>query len=271
LRDLASILPDFKIDFTESYSQWETFFNTIDLEKPLPELPEAHSSKEKTFLASRNIYGSYYNIKSQEASLKKHKVYAPFKGTIAEVSMQNGSFVNPGNPVARIVRTDLLELKIPVESTDVDWISIGSPVKVSTEDGKRYWNARITRIGEIINPNTQALDVFLTFSPGRHKIYDGLYLKAEIPGKTVSNSMEIARNAVYNGAKVYVVEKGKLKSKQIAIHKINEHTVIFSGLKEGEELVTEPLINAHNNMKVSKFSDRKAEEKSKNSTSEKEI
>ncbi|MTI32456.1 efflux RND transporter periplasmic adaptor subunit [Xanthovirga aplysinae] len=270
LKDLASILPDFKIDYANSFSEWESFFNAVEIEQPLPNLPKAKTAKEKTFLASRNIYGSYYNIKSLETSLEKHRVYAPFNGTIAEVSLQDGSFVNPGSRVARIVRTDLYELKIPIESRDAEWISIGKKVKVSTENGINEWDAQVSRIGEIINPKTQTLEVFLTITPGKNKIYDGLYLKAEIPGKPVTSSMEIPRNAVYNGANVFVVEKGQLQSKKITIHKINEHTLIFSGLQEGEDLVTEPLINAHNNMKVSKLSDKKAQEKTKD-PSEKEI
>ena len=53
LRDLAGILPDLKLDFPTAYDKWTAFFNAIDLDKRIPELPEAASDKEKTFLATK--------------------------------------------------------------------------------------------------------------------------------------------------------------------------------------------------------------------------
>ena len=63
--------------------------------------------------------------------------------------------------------------------------------------------------------------------------------------------MEIDRSAVYNGAQVFIVEDDSvLKVKSINTKRLNSKTVVFSGLEEGEELVIEQLINAHNNMIV---------------------
>ncbi|MGB3780311.1 MAG: efflux transporter periplasmic adaptor subunit, partial [Tunicatimonas sp.] len=49
---IASALPDFKIDFTDDYAAWQTYFERLEIDKSLPELPEASSSKVKTFLAT---------------------------------------------------------------------------------------------------------------------------------------------------------------------------------------------------------------------------
>ena len=64
MNGIASILPDIRIDFPESYQKYQDFFNSIKIDKPLPELPKLDSDKEKVFLASRNILNDYYNIKS---------------------------------------------------------------------------------------------------------------------------------------------------------------------------------------------------------------
>jgi hypothetical protein len=87
--------------------------------------------------------------------------------------------------------------------------------------------------------------------PGENKVYDGLYLKAAIPGQTIPNAMEIDRSSVYNGSQVYTVENDSiLKVQEINIQRLNTKTVVFNGLEEGDELVIEPLINAFNNMIV---------------------
>jgi len=62
--------------------------------------------------------------------------------------------------------------------------------------------------------------------------------------------MEIPRNAVFNTNEVFTVEDGKLMKHTITISKINEKTLIFTGLEEGIELVVEPLVNALENSRV---------------------
>jgi len=258
LSDLAAILPDFKIDYPESFNIWQNYFNSIDLAKNLPLLPKRIDSKEKTFLATKNIFNSYYSIKSAEANMRKYKVYAPFNGSISEVVLQSGSYVNPGNKVARIIRTDKLELEVAIEVKDVAWLTEGTEVKIFSETGQQSWKGNIVRIGDLVNQNTQSIDVFISISPNQYRIYDGLYLRTEIPGKKVKNSMEIPRNAIFNGTQVFVVADTLLKVRDIQIHKINPQSVVFSGLGEGEDLVVEPLINAHNNMRVWKLSEKES-------------
>ena len=70
--------------------------------------------------------------------------------------------------------------------------------------------------------------------------------------------MEIPRNAIFNGTQVFVVADTLLKVRDIQIHKINPQSVVFYGLGEGEDLVVEPLINAHNNMRVWKLSEKES-------------
>ncbi len=70
--------------------------------------------------------------------------------------------------------------------------------------------------------------------------------------------MVIPRNAIFNGTQVFVVADTLLKVRDIQIHKINPESVVFSGLGEGEDLVVEPLINAHNNMRVWKLSEKES-------------
>lgn len=252
LKELAAILPDLRMDFQDNYAAWESYFNAINLNEPLPELPEYKSSKEKTFLATRNIFSSFYNIKSLETNLRKHRFYAPFNGTISAVNLQSGSYVNPGNNIGRLLRSDKLELRVDVATNDIHWIEIGSPARVTSENGNE-WTGTVTRIGEFVNQQTQSIDVFVSIKPGKEKIYDGEYLKTTIPGKVIEKGMVIPRNAIFNGNKVFVLNDSTLNVMAINIHKLNAETAIFSGLREESDLVVEPLINAHNNMRAYKL------------------
>lgn len=173
LKDLAATLPDFKVDFPNSYQKWNAYFESIDLDKNLPVLPELSSSKEKTYLATKNIFSSFYTIKSSEEALTKYHLYAPFNGIISEVFLQSGSYVGPGSKIAKIHRTDSYEIKVAVETSDINWIQKGMQVQLGIENSNERWLGKVVRIGELVNENTQSIDVFIALNKNEKGIYHG--------------------------------------------------------------------------------------------------
>ena len=55
--------------------------------------------------------------------------------------------------------------------------------------------------------------------------------------------MEVPRNIVFNTNEVFIVNDNRIHKKQINIIKVNEKSLIFNGLKPGEVVVMQPLIN----------------------------
>ncbi len=248
LKDLAAILPDLKVDFEDSYDKWRSYFSKIDLDKDLPALPEVDSDKEKTFLATKGVYSNFYSIKSAEVRLKKHSYYAPFDGSIMEVTLETGAYVNPGQKIGKIIREGLNELKVSVETKDIPWIREESEAGIFSEETDQVWTGKVTRISDFVNQATQSVDVFIAIRPGNHRIYDGQFLLASIPAEKITNGMIIPRNIIYNGNEVFVLEDTLLKVHQIDVLRLSENEAIFNGLDQGVDLVSEPLLNAHNNM-----------------------
>ena len=253
---IASALPDFKIDFTDDYAAWQAYFESLEIDKPLKELPEVSSSKVKTFLATRNILRDYYSIRSAEENLRKYYVYAPYDGSIATVNLETGTVVNPGSTIATIIRTDELELEVPMEVSNVKWVKEGGTVEVTSEDGSRSWSGEVTRIADFVDPNSQSINVYIRVDAGPDSgLYDGLYLRAIIPGSRLESAMEIPRRVLVNDDEVFVVEKGVLKTRKVNVQKVNQDQVLISpleanGLTEGDSLVVEAPSNAIENMRV---------------------
>jgi membrane fusion protein (multidrug efflux system) len=248
---VATVLPDIKIDYPKSFQAWMIYYDNIDLNKELPELPESLSTKEKAFLATRGILAEYYSIKSLESNLRKYTIYAPYNGSIQSVSTEVGSVVNPGTNIATILRTDRLELKVPMELKDVDYIKMGSPVSIVQEGANaKTWKGKVIRKADFVDANTQSIAIYIAIESPNNDVYDGQYLKAVLAGKEVSSGMAIERSILRNKNEVFIVEGGRLVSKEINIEKITQGQVIFNGLKEGDMLVVEAPSNASNNMKV---------------------
>lgn len=250
LNSIANLLPDFKIDYAESYNNWERFFESIDIKKPLPELPEIKSKQEKIYLAGRNILSDYYTIKSAEIRLTKYKIFAPFTGAYTNVQMELGSFANPGTRIAEMIRTDQLEIEIPVDASSAEWINTGDKVVIKSDSQKQIGTGTIVRKANFVNPKTQSVTVYAAIDNSSKKILQGAYVKVYFNNIPVDNSMEIPRSAVFNTNEVFTVVDGKLKKEEISVKKVNENTILFNGLKEGSLVVSEALINANENMKV---------------------
>ncbi len=266
LRDLAAVLPDLKIDFNDNYNAWQEYFSSLNIDKDFPELPKVESEKEKTFLATKGIYSTYYTIKGAEVRLKKHRYYAPFNGSIAEVTMETGAFVNPGTKIGRIIRSGLHELQVSVETKDIPWIQQGSDAKIYSDETQQYWRGQVLRISDFVNQNTQSVDVFIAIEQSNQKIYDGQFLQAAIPARIIKDGMIMPRSAIYNGNEVFVLEDTLLKKKEINVMRLQKESAIFSGLAAGSDLVVEPLINAHNNMKAFKLEDKDIDLENKRNT-----
>ncbi len=251
LNGIANILPDFKFDFPDEYPLVKQFFDEIDINEPLPDLPKIDSEKVRIFLASRNILNDYYTIKSIEIKLYKHWIYAQFNGTFTEVMLEVGSIANPGSRIARIISTERLELEVPVEVKDIPWIKVNQLVQIVAEDGGMEWKGSVNRVADFVDPATQSVSVFVkVISTANQPLYEGQYLKAFFNGKIIDKAMEIPRRAVFNANEVFVVRDGMLRKMTINVIKVNRETLIFDGLDRGAILVTEPLAGATEGIKV---------------------
>jgi multidrug efflux pump subunit AcrA (membrane-fusion protein) len=250
LNKLAQSLPDIRIDYTDRFDAWMGFFNAIKLNKDLPALPEMKSGKEKVFLASRNILGDYYAIKSSEVKLSKYRIYAPFSGSYVQVNTQIGAVAGMGSKLASLIESSKLELQVPIESEDIKWLRIGDQVDVLNSNGVKVASGKLLRKSEFVDEGTQSIAVFVGLKTNSNELYQGQYLTAKFNGKLIDNVMEIPRNAVFRSNRVFVVENNMLKEKQINVLKRNENTLIFNGLSEGEFLVTTVPVKGAENMKV---------------------
>ena len=56
---VASILPEYKIEEDKAYEKWFNYFQNLDINKEIAELPEIVDAQEKIKVSSRNIFTKY--------------------------------------------------------------------------------------------------------------------------------------------------------------------------------------------------------------------
>jgi multidrug efflux pump subunit AcrA (membrane-fusion protein) len=133
LQILSIILPDIKVDFPNEYEKWNNFFRSVDVEKTLPGLPKINSDKEKIFLAANSVLSNFYILQQQQINIKRYTIIAPFNGAFKMVNKEIGAISNPGVELATIIRTDKLEVTVPVFPSDIKFINKGDNILIETE------------------------------------------------------------------------------------------------------------------------------------------
>jgi len=251
LTQLTTILPDLNIDYPESYNNWKIFFEKINVLQPLPPLPDFKSSKEKSFIISRNILSQYYSIKSDEERLKKYIISAPFSGSIIESFSDQGATVSPGMAIIKILREGKLEIEIPVLSKNLPLVKLGQQVQLKNNDNNLI-EGKVTRIGDYVNAMTQTFPVFVAINNNNDDLYNGMYLEAEINCNSEQVATQIPRTAIFDEDYIFLVDqKGELKKQKVMISTSQDKTVLVTNLKDGATVVSEAIVNAKEGTKVS--------------------
>lgn len=251
LNTIANLLPDIKIDYAQYYETYQSFFDKIKLDQPLPPLPEVSDHAFKIFLSSRNILSDYYSILQAELKLSRYSVRAPFNGVLSNVTLEVGAYANAGGQVGSMLATDALEVDVAVENSNAQWIKVGDPVSLTSVDRKQNWKGTVTRVSEYVDESTQSRSVFVQVPiTSQSPLYAGEYVDAEFKGAYVDQVMQIPRNALFNFNEVFTVREGLLKVNQVEVIKLNQTTALFRGIDEGVYIVTQPLINVAENTAV---------------------
>ena len=246
---IAQNLPDIATDFSQEFDKWNNFFNGINVDQPLDDFPSFKTTREKNFIISRNILAEYLSIKSDEFKLSKYFQFAPFTGSIVESYTDKGAIVNPGSPVIQIMRSDELEIEIPIPLKYMDNIKLGT--KVNLYDNSKTFYGKIIRRGDFINANTQNVPVYIK-AENTKSIFYGMYLEALIEFEDTEDVVKIPRKALYDNQKLYIINKddSTLKSKSLKIRSSDDRFVYVSNLEDSILYVSQQLINTKENTKV---------------------
>ncbi|MEO1020919.1 MAG: HlyD family efflux transporter periplasmic adaptor subunit [Bacteroidota bacterium] len=244
LSQITRLLADLEADYPETYSDWEDYATRFNAEQPITALPEPRSEKERRFLNSRGIFAQYYQIRAQEQRLAKYTISAPYDGIVTEDVTEIGTLVNPGQYLGTIINNKQYELEAGI---DVEWanrLSIGDQVTFSSNDVSGTWNGTISRIGAVIDPQTQHVSVFFDLSGDN--LRDGLYLEGALVIDELQQVAKLPRQALQRDKTVLVLREDRVVQQPVQTLGFASDSVIVRGLYNGERVVLnapeEPII-----------------------------
>ncbi|MCY4565570.1 MAG: efflux RND transporter periplasmic adaptor subunit, partial [Gammaproteobacteria bacterium] len=168
-------------------------------------------------------------LKKAELDLSRTEVLAPFAGLVRSEQVDPGQFVSRGNAIARLYAVDYMEVRLPIADRQFDYLDIASmqrgalhesmapEVRLSAEfAGKHYtWRGRIVRTEAEIDARSRMVNVVASVrNNAKAALADpkyiappvGLFVQAEIQGRSIDNIVVVPRSAIRDGNQVLVVD-----------------------------------------------------------------
>lgn len=248
LNALTQMMPDFKIDYPASFPKWEAYLNDFDPEAAILPFPEPADQQEKFFVASRNIWSSYYSIKSAEERLEKYSIYAPFRGVLTQVNTNPGALVRVGQQLGVLMNPDDYELEATVALSDLPYLQPGNRVTLTSEDIPGEWQGRIKRINDQVNASTQTVKVFIEVDGT--ELREGMYLKGSAVANPIPDALAVPRELLVNQTGVYVVENEQLRLKEVEVLRLTPKNAIVRGIPDGTVLLKQILPGTYDGLYV---------------------
>lgn len=207
--------------------------------------------------------------------VERTEILAPFDASLRSANAEVGVVVAPGTMVAELYASGDLEVRLPLSLEDFGFLARAADGKVTGEivlKGKigadEYtWKAEMARVDPEISRETLSAHVAVKVLPTEGSTFPlppvGLFVNAEIAGKTLDDIKEIPRRALIEGNRTIVVMAGnKIAFRDLTIPRLTRETALVSGgLEAGDRVVLTRLSAPVAGMEVEIEKDPEKEEK----------
>lgn len=242
----------------------------------------------------RNAQAQLNAAKAQLAKarldLERTTIRMPFDGRVVSTNIDVGQFITTGAAIATVYRTDLVEIIVPLEDTELAWFDVplnGNSNKAVQADiysdfagAEHHWKGQLVRTEGQVDPKSRMVHVVTEVkepfknNPDRPPLVPGLFVRVEIQGRQVDSIYRIPRYAVRNGNTVWVgkpddstvdtIRAGlmRLVITPVQILRMDKTSAyVAAGLQEDELIITSPLETVTDGMTVRIQSETSSETK----------
>ena len=190
------------------------------------------------------------SVRSAELALAQQRfedaeVAAPFDGLVVERHVAPGSFVQIGDPIATIVRTDPLHFRGMVSERYARRLKLGQSVEVAIESMSEPRPAKVTRISPTLDPLSRALLFEAEVANPDGAIRAGLFAEAEITLDAESVAVVLPASAVIEFAgveKVWKVIDGTAQEQVVSTGERRDGLIeILDGVADGDVVLVHAI------------------------------
>ncbi|WP_414580799.1 efflux RND transporter periplasmic adaptor subunit [Scytonema sp. PCC 10023] len=130
--------------------------------------------------AEKSLKQAQANTSERQVQLQYYKITAPFAGTVGNVPVKVGDFVNTSTQLVSITQNQPLEVNIFVSIERGPQLRKGTPVEVMDAQGKVIGMSRVFFISPNVNNNTQSILIKSLFDNSNNQLRADQFARARV-------------------------------------------------------------------------------------------
>lgn len=245
---ITGIMPDIRLDYPQSYRNWENYLADFSLNGATKALPEPVSVQEKNFITGRGVYAAYYQLKNLETRLSKHIIRAPFDGILTEALVNEGTLIRNGQKLGEFIDPSGYEMEMAVNKSFAPFLTEGKKVDIKDLEGTSHWTGKVARINGKVDMTTQTIKVYVEVQG--EGLREGMYLEASMHAKDAPDAVQLDRSLMVDQSKIYAVKDTILELIEVKPLYFSDTQVVLSGIKDGTTILSKTVPGAYPGMVV---------------------
>jgi RND family efflux transporter MFP subunit len=228
------------------------------LEKNYISKMDFDSAVSRQLVAESRYQASVEEVRDRQALLAQRKselglsrqqladatLYAPIDGAVRERKTSVGEFLAAGAPVAVVVRTHPLRLKVSVPERDAAAIRVGQVTRVRVEGDQAEHTGRVVRLSPVFEKQNRTLTVEAEVENRQGRLRAGSFATAEILIEAQQPVVFIPASAIVTFAgieKVLSEKEGRATERRIRTgRRAGDKVEVLEGVAAGDLIVAEP-------------------------------
>ncbi len=236
-----------KLRFTKKLNEDNEFRQRKLLEK------EA-ISREEYEVALTTLNTSLADIKLLEARMAKYKIRAPFEGRIGLRGVSEGSYINPGDLIARLYNIERVKIDFSIPGKYLQQINVGDKLRFTVDGYEESFDGEIYALEPQIDPQSRSIKLRAYSQNPGNKLLPGQFAKINLILDQLENTMMVPTIAIIpelNSTKVFVYTDGIVDERIVETGIRTEDMVqITNGLEAGDVVITTGLLQVRKGMEV---------------------
>jgi RND family efflux transporter MFP subunit len=199
--------------------------------------------------AQANLRSRQAEVQSLQENLQDTTVSAPFAGTISDIPIEVGDYVNRGQMLSRLIANQTLELNLNIPQERSSELQEGLPVRIIDAEGNALQMGRISFIAPEVDTNSQFIQTEAVFPNPNRQFRDGQFVRVQAIWEQRPNRVVVPQTAVvYRGDQRFVYvpqqQEGQLVAKRQPIELGLEQGTkveVIEGLNPDDRIVVSGL------------------------------
>ncbi len=223
--------------------------------------------------AKAALAGAEAELGKARLDLERTRIRAPFRGRLRRKDVGLGQFLTPGQRVASVHPIDYVEVRLPIPHHELAFLDLdlayrngdtprsgpGARLSALFAGRQHSWEGRIVRTEGELDSRTRMIHLVARVDdpygrggePGRPPLAVGLFVQAEIEGRTIADGILLPRSALRGDDQVLVVDGERLRFRGIDVVRVaGESVLLGGGLDSGELVCVSPLDVVVDGMRV---------------------